>query len=97
MRALALRNVCRGVGGAIYQATVPQELFPVLLAVARGNVLIGSKITPQTQVAEEGPTSPFFGGKTSLDSEIIIGSVKRPYRKEWVHIWFLANLSMNRN
>jgi hypothetical protein len=39
MKALALRNVCRGVGGAIYQAIVPQELFPVLLAVARGNAL----------------------------------------------------------
>jgi hypothetical protein len=41
MRALALRNVCRGVGRAIYQATLPQELFPVLLAVARGNALRG--------------------------------------------------------
>jgi hypothetical protein len=39
MRALALRNVCRGVGGTIYQATMPQELFIVLLAVARGNAL----------------------------------------------------------
>jgi hypothetical protein len=39
MRALALRNVCRGVDGTIYQAIVPQELFPVLLTVACGNAL----------------------------------------------------------
>jgi hypothetical protein len=45
MRALALRNVCRGVGGAIYQATVPQELFPMALAMARGNALRVSALT----------------------------------------------------
>jgi hypothetical protein len=39
MRALALRNVCNGVGKAIFQATVPQELFPVPLAVAGRSAL----------------------------------------------------------
>jgi hypothetical protein len=40
MRAFALRNVCSGVGGAIFQATVPQELFLVALAMAGGSALI---------------------------------------------------------
>jgi hypothetical protein len=39
MRALALRTVCNAVGGALFQATVPHELFLVLLALARGNAL----------------------------------------------------------
>jgi hypothetical protein len=39
MRALALRNVYRGVDGPIFQATVPQKLFPVPLAVAGGSAL----------------------------------------------------------
>jgi hypothetical protein len=43
-------------------------------------------------------TSLFFGGKTSLDSEIIIGFAKKALQKRGgSHLIFLANLSMNRN
>jgi hypothetical protein len=68
MRALSLRNVCKGVGGAIYQTTVPQELFPMPLAVIGGSVLTRIKSSIESlHFRPEMNSRDRFGGFRYMD------------------------------